>query len=225
MMRSPRRHLSASSSTLESSHKEPCGITLPRRRDVRSCLMGVCPCSVRDSLPDKNAHPKQPCPDVPAIRQPSPRPEGQAPVPLAVVPPSCVFGSRLKRETRLKGIQMGASAMAEIPGLSPPIVSVVAFSSDEAVDADYSPIVTATEVSADGSTFPQLLSREIVPALPALWYCLHLPKTVHDLVDIPLTFMPGFQALALSLAALRNAEGLLDDAALLLGNHRPARAY
>jgi AbiV family abortive infection protein len=30
---------------------------------------------------------------------------------------------------------------------------------------------------------------------------------------------------SLSLAALRNAEGLLDDAALLLGNHRPARAY
>ena len=86
--------------------------------------------------------------------------------------------------------------MAEIPGLSPPIVYVVAFSSDDDVDADYSPIVTGTEVSADGSTFPQLLSREIVPALPALWYCLHLPKTVHDLVDIPLTFMPGFQALA-----------------------------
>lgn len=56
--------------------------------------------------------------------------------------------------------------MAEIPGLSRPIVYVVAFSSDDDVDADYSPIVTGTEISADGSTFPQLLSREIVPALP-----------------------------------------------------------
>ena len=36
------------------------------------------------------------------------------------------------------------------------------------------------------STWPHGLDLDVAPALPALWYCLHLPKTAWDVVDLPL---------------------------------------
>lgn len=78
-----------------------------------------------------------------------------------------------------------------------PLLYVVAFSSEDDWDTPYSPIVAGTELSADGATQVHLLSRQIIPALPALWYCLHLPKTIYDLVDIQLRFLPDLQAWAM----------------------------
>ncbi|CAM3313346.1 CHAT domain protein [Arthrobacter ulcerisalmonis] len=80
--------------------------------------------------------------------------------------------------------------------MSEPILYVVAFSSEDASDAAYSPITTDWEQSGEGGTRPQLLSREIVPALPALWYCLHLPKSPHDIVDIRIKYLPWLQEAA-----------------------------
>ncbi len=39
--------------------------------------------------------------------------------------------------------------------------------------------------SAEGATLPHCLDKELVPCLPALWYCLHLPRTGFDVRDVP----------------------------------------
>ncbi|MEJ1193177.1 CHAT domain-containing protein [Pseudarthrobacter sp. CCNWLW207] len=80
--------------------------------------------------------------------------------------------------------------------MSEPILYVVAFSSEDDSGAEYSPVTTDWEEPGEGSTRPQLLSREMVPALPALWYCLHLPKSPHDLVDIRTKYLPWLQKAA-----------------------------
>src|SRR3712207_5533769 len=50
----------------------------------------------------------------------------------------------------------------------------------------YRPLIDADEVrsQASGVTWPHGLDREIFPALPALRYCLHLPRTALD-VAVP----------------------------------------
>ncbi|MDQ0679697.1 hypothetical protein QFZ30_003079 [Arthrobacter pascens] len=93
--------------------------------------------------------------------------------------------------------------------MSEPILYVVAFSSEDDSDAAYSPITTDWEQSGEGSTRPQLLSREIVPALPALWYCLHLPKSPHDVVDIRIKYLPWLQKAAFAHNVLLVPMGLV----------------
>ena len=89
-----------------------------------------------------------------------------------------------------------------ISGLSRPLLYVVAYASDDDGDG-YLPIVFDPEPSRD-VTAPHQLSREMIPALPALWYCLHLPKTAHDLVDLPYRFMADVQS-----AAMRHVVALM----------------
>jgi hypothetical protein len=38
-------------------------------------------------------------------------------------------------------------------------------------------------------TVPHGLDRNVADALPALWYCLHLPRTFYDLINLHLSFM------------------------------------
>jgi CHAT domain-containing protein len=49
----------------------------------------------------------------------------------------------------------------------------------------YTPLVAAQYRTDAPATIPHGLDHEVVAALPGLWYCLHLPTSFFDLVDIP----------------------------------------
>jgi hypothetical protein len=63
-------------------------------------------------------------------------------------------------------------------------VYAVLFASEDDVDAPYSPIVDVGQENEWPSTFPHGLDREVAAALPGLWYCLHLPATFFELVNL-----------------------------------------
>jgi len=69
-----------------------------------------------------------------------------------------------------------------VPDFATPLY-VVACDLTSSLDAITDPIVTSNGSDGElGLTFDE----ELVPALPALWYALHLPKTPWDTVDLPL---------------------------------------
>lgn len=90
------------------------------------------------------------------------------------------------------------TGLTQVSGLSRPILYMVAYSSEDDGD-NYSPIVTSDRyLSEDGVTAPHHLTREMVPTLRALWYCLHLPKTPHDLVYPPIEIAGELHAVGLA---------------------------
>ncbi|MFD9716096.1 CHAT domain-containing protein [Streptomyces sp. NPDC059076] len=60
----------------------------------------------------------------------------------------------------------------------------------------YVPIVFERPADAE-STAPHGLSKSVAAALPGLWYCLHLPATLLDLVDVPIRKLKAAQQLLL----------------------------
>jgi hypothetical protein len=57
---------------------------------------------------------------------------------------------------------------------------------DGAVDpGPYTPLVAAQYGADAPVTVPHGLDHEVVAALPGLWYCLHLPNSLFELIDIP----------------------------------------
>jgi len=61
----------------------------------------------------------------------------------------------------------------------------------------YTPLV-ATRYGADAPvTLPHGFDREVVAALPGLWYCLHLPNAFFELIDIPPSGLVTAQSLDL----------------------------
>jgi hypothetical protein len=78
----------------------------------------------------------------------------------------------------------------------------VLFSSSQDVDVPFSPIVVSQRPDAivDDHAFvtvPHGLSREMAAALPGLWYCLHLPSTFFQLMNLPYSFVKHSQLVAL----------------------------
>ncbi|MFK4150001.1 CHAT domain-containing protein [Streptomyces sp. NPDC004065] len=64
--------------------------------------------------------------------------------------------------------------------------AVVFSRADEAKDhAAFSPLVEEQLGVEAGLTVPHNLDRALAPALFGLWYCLHLPSRLSDLVDVP----------------------------------------
>src|SRR5262249_28708953 len=62
---------------------------------------------------------------------------------------------------------------------------VVLFESRQTEDEEYEPIVPIREGVAEAlATAPHGLMREMVPALKALWYVLHLPRSFADVVEM-----------------------------------------
>jgi hypothetical protein len=49
----------------------------------------------------------------------------------------------------------------------------------------YSPVVDAPYGPDSEGTVPHGFDREVAAALPGLWYCLHLPNTFWELIDVP----------------------------------------
>ncbi|MDQ3933074.1 MAG: CHAT domain-containing protein [Actinomycetota bacterium] len=64
-------------------------------------------------------------------------------------------------------------------------------------DGPYQPLVTERLGGDSSVTVPHGLDREVATALPALWYCLHLPSTFADFVDMPVADLKVFQTLHL----------------------------
>jgi hypothetical protein len=73
---------------------------------------------------------------------------------------------------------------------------VVLFSATD-VDASYFPIVAAPLERDSTVTVPHGFDRNVAPALPGLWYCLHLPNTFFELIDISAVSIKAAQALHL----------------------------
>ncbi|MFI5916831.1 hypothetical protein [Dactylosporangium sp. NPDC051541] len=73
---------------------------------------------------------------------------------------------------------------------------VVLFSAADA-DAAISPIVSAQEDADTLGTVPHGLDRNVAGALPGLWYCLNLPNTFRELIDIPALAIKAAQVLHL----------------------------
>jgi hypothetical protein len=78
----------------------------------------------------------------------------------------------------------------------------VLFSSSQDINDPFSPIVVSQRPDpiVDDQAFvtvPHGLSREMATALPGLWYCLHLPSTFFQLMDLPYSFVKHTQVLAL----------------------------
>src|ERR1700678_1369726 len=93
--------------------------------------------------------------------------------------------------------------MSEPPDIfkTHPLYAVL-FSSPQDINAPFSPIVVAQRPDpiVDDRAFvtvPHGLSREMATALPGLWYCLHLPSTFFQLMDLPYSFVKHTQVLAL----------------------------
>jgi len=58
------------------------------------------------------------------------------------------------------------------------------FSSDVSYSEHYTPLL-ATDRKFTNFTVPHGLDRSVATALPGLWYCLHLPNDLLELIDTP----------------------------------------
>ncbi len=61
----------------------------------------------------------------------------------------------------------------------------------------YTPLVAAPYGPDAPFTIPHGLDHEVVAALPGLWYCLHLPNALFELIDIPPSGLVTMQSLDL----------------------------
>jgi hypothetical protein len=59
------------------------------------------------------------------------------------------------------------------------------------VDIPFSPITYMGQHPTHAVTQPHGFDRELVPALDAVWFALHLPRRVHDTFDLPLQILQG----------------------------------
>lgn len=82
-----------------------------------------------------------------------------------------------------------------IPLGGAPIYAVLFEGTEDA--APHLPLVAAPYLVGAPGTIPHGLDREVVAALPGLWYCLHLPNTFLELIDIPPSRLAVSQSLDL----------------------------
>jgi len=61
--------------------------------------------------------------------------------------------------------------------------------------AVYEPLLIGHAGDLSRATLPHGLDREVAEALPGLWYCLHLPSTFYDLIDLSAATMKSSQLL------------------------------
>ncbi|MER5760801.1 CHAT domain-containing protein [Streptomyces sp. NPDC002082] len=80
----------------------------------------------------------------------------------------------------------------------------------------YAPVLLERPDAAD-ATVPHGLSKTVAAALPGLWYCLHLPATLFDLVDVDAWRLKAAQSLRLDHNILLVPIDCFDDE--LLGRH------
>ncbi|WP_146057738.1 CHAT domain-containing protein [Streptomyces sp. SM10] len=69
---------------------------------------------------------------------------------------------------------------------------------DGAAPVEISPVIEAMpDEGPDQFSMPHSLARDVAQTLPGLWYCLHLPQSRADLVDLEAWKLKGLQQLAM----------------------------
>ena len=61
----------------------------------------------------------------------------------------------------------------------------------------YTPLVSARYGTNARATFPHGLDDDVAAALPGLWYCLHLPNALFELIEVPPSALVAMQSLDL----------------------------
>jgi hypothetical protein len=90
---------------------------------------------------------------------------------------------------------------------------------------DYEPVLPAEHVDVVGGTLPHQMDRGVAAALPGLWYLLHLPRRLLDLVDLPLGLLDVLEDFRVPHSVLLVPADLPDVAENIRRfrpNHRPA---
>jgi len=62
---------------------------------------------------------------------------------------------------------------------------LILFNASSNCDTDYQPFIANRTRQTQDCTLPHGFDKDLIVCLPALWYCLHLPRTLYDLEDIP----------------------------------------
>lgn len=78
--------------------------------------------------------------------------------------------------------------------VSPERVPMYAVVFDRTVDVGPFVPVVPQQLGPGDVTLPHGLDREVVPALRGLWYCLHLPNTFFEVLEVPPSAMLEMQA-------------------------------
>lgn len=66
---------------------------------------------------------------------------------------------------------------------------IILFSSDSMSEKEYKPILEFDDlisVTQQNVSYGYGFDRNLIPIIPALWYCLHLPRTHYDLRSVPI---------------------------------------
>jgi hypothetical protein len=78
---------------------------------------------------------------------------------------------------------------------------IVLFSSNSQLQSEYKQILGPLDLlamSKQNGFYSYGLDRDLIPIIPALWYCLHLPRNNIDLHDLPIAAIKASQKLELS---------------------------
>ncbi|MEQ8789447.1 MAG: CHAT domain-containing protein [Pirellulaceae bacterium] len=87
------------------------------------------------------------------------------------------------------------SEMPDVPSEAIKPAYLVVFEAN-VLQSSYSPIIDPTDPGfLDSGTLPHQLDRDLIPGLQAMWYCLHLPATCFDMMDIHARHLKAFQDL------------------------------
>ena len=95
---------------------------------------------------------------------------------------------------------------------------VILFDSSDDRSGEFKQTVSSADtlrtILAGRGTFPLTFDRTLSPAVPALWFVMHLPRNAHDLVDLPALHLRRSQKLSIAhhveLAPWPTPAGLLD---------------
>ena len=86
-----------------------------------------------------------------------------------------------------------------IPAISRKPLYFVIFEATGVTSGEYVSLVDASAPDyLQSVTLPHLLDRDLVPVLPVIWYCLHLPATCFDLQSQPSSVTKKLQGLDFS---------------------------
>lgn len=85
---------------------------------------------------------------------------------------------------------------------------------DGTAPSETSPLIDAPLEDPDQFAIPHALARDVARALPGLWYCLHLPQSRGDLVDLEAWKLKGLQQLAMGHHVMPVPVTALDSLAL-----------
>jgi hypothetical protein len=103
----------------------------------------------------------------------------------------------------VEGFAGGAASAGRVRAPRPIYVVACDLSADDG--ERFQPVITVPQLDGSGASFDE----ELLPALPALWYAMHLPKTRFEVVDM------GLPAIKANASESRKHEILLMPARLL----------